>query len=613
MKSGVTPSQILAITFTNKAAKEMRERVEKMATETRMNGVPFVSTFHSLGVHLLRTFGEAIGVSRYFSILDRDEQISIIKRALKELGLDPKEHEPRRIVAKISKEKGNVVSRAEYVARGERGTLARDVIAVWPIYERILARDKSLDFDDLLSKSVALLKLRPDIRSRLHETWKYLHVDEYQDTNAVQYELVRLLTGKEANLCVVGDADQLIYSWRGADSKIIMNFEKDWPTAKRILLEENYRSTATILDAANKIIEKNSNRHEKILRATKPHGEKIKIREARDEMDEARGIAEEIVSLIDGGADPKDIAILFRANFQSRALEEALLTLRIPYQVLGTRFFDRKEVKDLLSYLKSAVNSDDRIALARALVSPTRGIGAVTLDHISSGREEELSEKTKEKLTQFRALLAKIKQKAVEGTVKEALSIALSESGMIESYAKDPMGEERIENLQELINLAAKYDVMRGEDAISTFLADTTLASDQDSLEKNYNAVRLMTVHASKGLEFPYVFVSGLEHDLFPHKAMMSEENGDRDEEERRLFYVAITRAEKKLFLSYASSRMVFGRREFALPSEFVGDIPVELVDFESSSGGGDPFSSSGSYNDEPTIVWDTFKRNRKS
>ena len=297
----------------------------------------FVSTFHSLGVHLLRTFGEAIGVSRYFSILDRDEQISIIKRALKELGLDPKEHEPRRIVAKISKEKGNVVSRAEYVARGERGTLARDVIAVWPIYERILARDKSLDFDDLLSKSVALLKLRPDIRSRLHETWKYLHVDEYQDTNAVQYELVRLLTGKEANLCVVGDADQLIYSWRGADSKIIMNFEKDWPTAKRILLEENYRSTATILDAANKIVEKNSNRHEKILRATKPHGEKIKIREARDEMDEARGIAEEIVSLMTAEQIQK-ISRYFSVRISIKSSREALLTLRIPYQVLGTRF-----------------------------------------------------------------------------------------------------------------------------------------------------------------------------------------------------------------------------------------------------------------------------------
>ncbi len=587
VKKGVAPSSILAITFTNKAAKEMRERVHKMLDEDRdlnrpisMNERPFISTFHSLGVHILKEQALRAGLRRHFTIFDRDDSKKAIKESLEKKNLDPKMHEPNRILGIISKEKGKGVTAEEYGLQMEGGYFSNIVGEVWTEYENILKRDNALDFDDLLLKMMRLLKTDAVVRNYYQGIWKYIHIDEYQDTNNVQYEISKLLVGDARNICAVGDIDQNIYSWRGADIKNILDFEKDYAEAKIILLEENYRSTKTILDAANIIIEKNKLRRKKNLFTENVVGEKIGIFQGYDEVGESEFIACKSKELIRSGTKPENIAVLYRANFQSRVLEESFMQKTIPYQLLGTRFFERREIKDIISYLRAALDQGCLSDIKRVINVPARGIGKVTIVKIFSGQEEDLPSATRNKINSFRKLLADIKIKTEKVKPSETIAYIISASGL-EAEWKNGKDEDidRLENAYELVSFAGRYDHLVPLVGIETFLTDAALNSDQDELKEDRSAVRLMTVHASKGLEFDVVFISGLEDGLFPHQKITRENiTPSEAEEERRLFYVALTRARKKIFLSYAQVRTIFGNRQVNIPSQFVFDIPEELV-----------------------------------
>ena len=585
VETGVPPSAILAITFTNKAAQEMRERIAqglRRATEQ-----PFVSTFHSLGVYILREQSVQAGIKRHFTIFDRDDSKKAVREALLTIGLDPKTHDPDRITSIISREKGQGLGVEDYGGRGEYGYFSGVVEQVWPGYEKILRRDNALDFDDLLLKTMNLLNDNQAVREFYQNIWKYIHIDEYQDTNRVQYKITQMLVGKNKNICVVGDVDQNIYSWRGADIKNILDFEKDYPDAKVITLEENYRSTQTILEAANRVIEKNKIRLKKNLFTTNSEGERISLFRGFDETGEAKFIANRAAELIRKGVSPGEIAVLFRANFQSRVLEEAFMNCAIPYQLLGTRFFERKEVKDIVSYLRAALNPDGLSDKRRIINMPARGIGKTTALKIFSNDESSLPSATKAKLSSFRDLLGEIERASKQKKPSETISFIIKVSGLGKKWQDGgDEGRARLENAYELSNFASRYDNESPAEGILHFLSDAALQSDQDEMRDEEQAVRLMTVHASKGLEFDIVFITGLEEGLFPaRRASRSEAGGphqnENGEEERRLFYVAITRARKKVSLSYAQTRTLFGRRQVNIPSEFIFDIPETLVEEE--------------------------------
>ncbi|MFA6158492.1 MAG: UvrD-helicase domain-containing protein [Candidatus Paceibacterota bacterium] len=596
VKKGVRPDQILAITFTNKAAKEMRERVFKLMekdSEINMpisfNERPFLSTFHSLGVHIIRENAQKFGLTRHFTIFDRSDSKRAVKNAIEEINLDPKQYEPNTILSIISREKGNAVTLEEFAKTVGNEYMREIIYKVWQKYELALRKEKALDFDDLLLKSMELLKNDEAVRAHYQNVWHYVHIDEYQDTNKVQYSMAKLIAGERRNICVVGDVDQNIYSWRGADIKNILNFEKDFPGSVMVMLEENYRSTQTILEVANHIIKKNKNRFDKNLFTRNGEGEKISLYQAFDENDEARFAAEKIQELIKNGTDPREIAILYRANFQSRALEEAMLSRGVAYQVLGTKFFDRKEVKDVLCFIRGALNRDSLSDLMRIINVPPRGLGKASIAKIFSGMIDGMSPSHQEKWRQFSSLLDSIKQKAETEKASELVKFVLKATGLEDSFKSDGTEEglERLENVRELATLATKYDFMIPGEGVTKLLEDAALASDQDEMEEENHAARLMTVHASKGLEFEYVFIVGLEQDLFPHKAMGSKGDKKDDEEERRLFYVALTRAKKKIFLSHASIRTIFGQRQVAVPSEFVFDIPEAHIEENVRTTGG--------------------------
>lgn len=592
---GVNPHQILAVTFTNKAAKEMRERIlAEIAKNTKgQDTIPFVSTFHSLGVQIIKENASLLGLTRYFSILDDGDTNSLIKESLKSLSLDPKEYEPRKIKSIISREKGKFTTVFDYKERendpfasgGSR--LGRVVGQVWELYEKKKAEENALDFDDLLLKSVKLLKERKDILEMYQERWKYIHIDEYQDTNEVQYLMSRMLSEKHKNICVVGDADQNIYSWRGANLKNILSFEKDYPNATIVLLEENYRSTKNILEAANEIIKKNKYRPDKNLFTKNGLGEKIGLYESVDETDEADFIATKILELKDKSA-LSDIAVLYRANFQSRALEEAMLRYNIPYQVLGVKFFERKEIKDTLAYLRAAVNPESMSDIKRIINFPKRGIGKATLAKIFAKETATLPIKTKLKIDSFYKLLEEIREKIKTETASQVIKFAVKKSGIEAELSSGGDEElERLANIKELATLAIKYDTLEPGIGVEKMLEDASLASDQDSLVINKdekeikNAVKLMTVHASKGLEFKTVFVTGLEEGLFPNERDGEVKSNEDSEEERRLFYVALTRAKEKLYLSFANFRTIFGSRTINMPSQFISDIPPDILEKE--------------------------------
>lgn len=584
---GVLPEQVLAITFTNKAAKEMRERVyHAISTSSELNlpisegGRPFVSTFHSLGVHILKEHAAVFGYNRNFSIYDRGDSKSAVKEAIVSSGYDPKQYEPGKILGIISREKGNFVSQEEYEAKNGDEYFGGIVSAVWRFYDGILRKDKAFDFDDLLFKAAELLEKNAEIRRKYQERWKYVHIDEYQDTNKVQYIMAKYLVGPEQNLAVVGDIDQNIYTWRGADIKNILNFEQDYPGAKVVLLEQNYRSTQNILSVANSIISKNIHRREKNLFTENGEGEKITTYTAYDENDEASFVANTVRDLIRNGTKASEIAILYRANFQSRALEEAFLTRELPYQLLGTKFYERKEIKDVLSYLKLALNPDQNADIKRVVNTPARGIGKVTLLKILEGKSNDLGDAVKIKFNEFKLILKDIAEEIGKRKPSEIIKFTLTRSGIEAMYkfGKEE-DEERLENVRELASIATKFDHLKGQEGLEKLIEEASLSSDQDEIKEN-EAVRLMTVHASKGLEFDTVMITGLEQDLFPH-AKMNEGtlSGEESEEERRLFYVALTRARKKLYLTYSQTRTIYGNKQVNLPSEFLNEIEKDLIE----------------------------------
>jgi len=616
--------------------------------------LPFISTFHSLGVHIIKENARILGHTKYFTILDENDAATLIKEALKELEIDPKQYDPKRIRNIISREKGNFVHAEEFVAES---TLGKIISRVWHSYEKKKMQENALDFDDLLLKAVKLLKENEVARKIYQERWVYIHIDEYQDTNEVQYLMSKLLCGENKNICAVGDADQLIYSWRGANLKNILNFERDYPNAKVIMLEENYRSTQNILTAANEIIKKNKYRPEKNLFTKNKTGDKIGLYEALDETDEADFVAVKILELMDssggdafsqvlGSPGPypgqtilkststyanegqdidlrniaqgdgpsiaifqqenmrveqsnilSEIAVLYRANFQSRVLEEAMLRYNIPYQVLGVKFFERKEIKDTLAYLRAALNPESLSDIKRIINFPTRGIGKVTLAKLFSKQQASLPIKMQIKIDNFYKLLEAIKEKIETAKASEVIKYVVKKSGIEEELKNGGDDDlERLENIKELATLALKYDELKNETGTEKLLEDAALASDQDSLlidaarpvkgregsqREAFNGVKLMTVHASKGLEFKYVFITGLEDGLFPHVRQSERETAEDREEERRLFYVALTRAKEKLFLSFANFRTIFGSRQINAPSEFIGDIPADLLQKE--------------------------------
>ncbi len=593
IESGVSPERVLAITFTNKAAKEMRERVMHLLGREVLarRNVPFVSTFHSLGVQILKENAPLLGLPRHFSIFDSADSKKAVKDALVSLGLDPKEHldKVRHI---ISNEKGRGVTCTEYIERGSYDFTSELVKKVWTKYEETLKREHTLDFDDLLLKTLKLFEKNKDVLERYQDRFLYIHIDEYQDTNKVQNAIVELLAAKHQNICVVGDTDQNIYSWRGAEIKNMLHFEKTYPETQTVFLEQNYRSTKNILAAANEIIEKNNFRIPKKLFTENQDGEKISLYEARNEIDEAHFIALKSKELIENGVAADHIAVLYRANFQSRVLEDAFMSYGVPYQMLGTKFFERKEIKDVISYVKASLNPGNLSDFARIINIPARGIGKVTLEKIIMGNEHDLPSGTQAKIHAFRDMLQNFGEVLQKEKPSDALKYIIQKSG-IENMYKTGIEEdtERLENVMELVTLASGYDAYteagsEQNEGLEKFLTDSALASDQDALDGKKEGVKLMTVHSSKGLEFDYVFISGLEADLFPHNRMNhAKKSGEDMEEERRLFYVAITRAGKKLFLTHAITRTIFGTMEVNSRSEFIDDIPGKYIEKDSYTG----------------------------
>lgn len=597
IKKGTDPRAILAVTFTNKAAKEMRERIVSrledehiIEKENPYHPTPVIKTFHSLGLMMLSEQSERLGLLKHPTILDSSDSLSIIKKAMEQLGIDTKTHDPSKIRTIISREKGDFVDVKKYKEKVVSSQMEM-VSSVWRIYESELQNQKAVDFDDLIVRAVRMLEDHADIRNYYQNRFSYIHVDEYQDTNGAQYAFVKLLIHpKNTNICAVGDTDQNIYSWRGANIRNIINFEKDFPGTKIVLLEENYRSTGNILSLANASIKKNTVRQDKKLFTSQGDGGKIAIMPSWDEQAEGELVAETCKRLITEGQDPKNIAVLYRANFQSRVLEESFIRANVTYNLLGTKFFERREVKDVMSYLRAAINRSSQPDLRRVFETPKRGIGKVTVAKIFAGEQVPATASVKiEKVYDF---LDRIEEALTNDPLSHIMQMIIVDSGMeremLEGSSED---RERLENARELVSLTIRYDGVPASEIITQFLEETSLQSDQDNDTKEKSGVRLMTIHASKGLEFDHVFVVGLEHDLFPHKNISSKKQSkEEEEEERRLFYVAVTRARKHLYLCYAELRTIFGQKQINAPSEFLDDVPdesKELHDLYYKQGGG--------------------------
>ena len=585
IKGGVEPGKILAVTFTNKAAREMRERLGKrLGMDLRVwkrGNLPFVATFHGLGRELLESYGSVMGIPKNFCIFDRDDSEKAIKEALKSMGIDPKEISPRFILSRISKAKGDGQTRMEFTERhGKESFRMRVVADAWRTYDETLKKEKALDFDDLISLPVRLLAQHAEVRDLVQERFHYIHIDEFQDTNALQGMLADLLSGARRNLFVVGDIDQTIYTWRGATIDNLLEFDRRYPDAKTIVLEHNYRSTGTIVAAANKIIEENRNRKEKRSVTDNAMGQPIGVYAA--ESAEARFIAKEAGKAIRGGANPEEIAVLYRTNFQSRVLEEAFLQAGVAYKLLGTQFYDRKEVKDVIAWVRLALDPEREADRMRAVQAPSRGIGKVTLGKLVAGKREELKPAERAKVEAFEKTLRSLNEAAQTLHPSEFVRLVIESSGMRAHYEKGAEDDlERLENAKELASLASRHDETPGVEGINAFLADAALAGDQDEIDRKPKiGVTLMTVHAAKGLEFSQVFVSGMEEGLFPHEGMSEEERDE--EEERRLFYVAVTRAKDKLWLTMARVRRIYGTDYLQDPSTFLSDIDSSLMQYVS-------------------------------
>lgn len=592
----VNPWNILAITFTNKAAGEMRERVDDIVGFGSEQ--IWVSTFHSACVRILRRFADHLGYERNFVIYDTDDQKSVVKEICKRLNIDTKIYKERTIMSAISSAKNEMINAEEY-ALNVAGDFAKKRIAdVYDEYEKVLYKNNAMDFDDLLVKTVEVLRNNEDVLNYYQERFKYIMVDEYQDTNTVQFRLVSLLAGKYRNLCVVGDDDQSIYKFRGANIYNILNFEKEFPDAKVIKLEQNYRSTQTILDAANSVIRHNKGRKEKTLWTANEAGEKIAFHQYQNEYDEAYQVVDEIARAVSRGkAHYNDYAILYRTNAQSRVLEEKFVARSIPYKIVGgVNFYQRREIKDILAYLKTIDNGRDDLAVRRIINVPKRGIGLTTMNRaLEYGEAREMSlfdaleccedipkiGKAAEKIKGFVNMIEVFRAQSEYITLAELLTNILEETGYIkELEAEDSeVAQGRIENIDELMNKIVAYEEEEEEPTLSGFLENVALVSDIDSLNEAEDYVMLMTLHSAKGLEFPYVYMCGMEDGLFPSYMTIVNDDPEEIEEERRLCYVGITRAKKKLTMTFAKSRMVRGSTQFNMISRFVREITPELFD----------------------------------
>ena len=581
LEKEVSPHNILAITFTNKAAKEMKERTIKMLGNVAYNIQ--ISTFHSLGLLFVREHYEKLGFDKNFTILDSDDSLTIIKRILKDMNLDPKMYNPRAIRNKISSCKNELIDSKSY-EKFANSDYEEIILEVFKRYERKIKKNNSLDFDDLLIMPIKLFKKYPLVLKDYQERFKYILVDEYQDTNEAQYILIKMLSAKYKNICVVGDVDQSIYGFRGANYRNILNFENDYPNATVIKLEENYRSTGNILNVANDVIKNNKKRKEKILWTKNDDGLKIKYHQAYDERDEAFYVVDKIKNYIKDGEEKSEIAVLYRTNAQSRVMEEALLRENIPYKVVGSfYFYNRKEIKDLISYLKLIYNSNDDVSLMRVINVPKRSIGPKTIENLAikaatNGTSMyEAIDGGKELV--FKLMIEDIKRESENISLTDLVDLILDKSGMRQELLNEKTleAEVRLENLEEFKSITKNFEENNGVISLEEFLLEISLVSDIEEHKNNTDVVTLMTVHSAKGLEFKHVFIIGLEDGIFPHNNSL--DSSEDIEEERRLCYVAITRAKETLTLVNARRRMLYGNYSSNLPSRFINEMDRKYLD----------------------------------
>ena len=597
-EKNVLESNILAITFTNKAAKEMKERIYSLVGET--SKYIWINTFHSMCVRILRQHIDLLGYNKNFTILDTSEQKTIIKNIVKELNLSEDSYQPNNILKIISNSKNSMISVNEMKAQARFGFM-KNVAEIYEYYQKYLKKNSVLDFDDLMLKTIVLFEKHPEVLAIYQNKFEYIHVDEYQDTNVIQYKLIKMLSEVHKNICIVGDDDQSIYSWRGACSDNIINFEKDYEDVEVIFLDQNYRSNSTILDAANAVIKNNTDRKDKALWSEYKGGDKITVYSAANDKDETDDIAKKILDLKAQDIDYKDIAILYRANYLSRSMENSCMAFGIPYKLIGSlKFLQRQEIRDLLAYMNVIVNRNDEFSLRRIINVPKRGIGASSMAKIDNYAEQyglslfealkniDMIGVSKKIITNIHLLTQLIeKYSQTEQYSIEDLIVGIYKDSGYESMLKesaDAYAESRIENISELVSSAKQFSSMN--DNLIDFISEMSLTSDADD-ENEDDSVVLSTVHAAKGLEYRVVFIMGLEENLFPsiRDAESSEDERNKMEEERRLAYVAITRAKEKLFMSYANRRMQFGSIKNNKRSRFLDEVPNKLMHFESGFG----------------------------
>lgn len=580
-EKNISPFNILAITFTNKAAKEMKDRLYKMLGSTSYDMQ--ISTFHSFGLRIIKENVETLGYKKNFTILDSDDSLTIIKKIMKEMNLDPKIYNPKAVKNSISGAKNEFTNPEEY-SKYVASEFEKQVEQIYKKYETKLITNNSLDFDDLLILPIKLFNEHPEILKNYQEEFKYILIDEYQDTNKAQYILVKQISAKYKNICVVGDDAQSIYSFRGANYRNILNFEKDYKNTNIVLLEQNYRSTKNILDAANNVIKNNKNGKPKKLWTENNEGNKVKYHTSENEKDEAYYVMSEIRKLIKDGEKLENIAVLYRTNAESRNIEEALRRENIPYKVIGSfYFYSRKEIKDLIAYLKLIYNSNDDVSLTRVINVPKRGIGLKTVDNLTSRANlyntsmYDIIDSGKE--LEFKKMIQELKKEQENLSLTELIDLILNKTGMIQELKSEKSIEAdiRIENLEEFKTITKNFEEKNGLISLDEFLSEISLVSDVEEYKNNPHVVTLMTIHAAKGLEFNNIFVIGLEEGLFPHKNCLS--SNEEIEEERRLCYVAFTRAKQKLYLVNARKRTIFGETGMNLQSRFINEIGINNIE----------------------------------
>jgi DNA helicase-2/ATP-dependent DNA helicase PcrA len=589
----ISPYRIMAVTFTNKAAREMEERLHRLIGS--LVGDLTIGTFHAICARILRRDGKAIGIDPKFVIYDEEDQLSLLKQAIEEIGLDPKQYIPRAIASAITAAKSRMLTPPDYIKRS-RSYFEEVAGRVYERYQQLLEESSALDFDDLLMKAVQLFRNSPKTLAKYQSRYLHILVDEFQDTNLVQYELIRQLGGERRNVCVVGDPDQSIYSWRSADLRNILSFEKDFPEAKLVLLEQNYRSTKKILETASCVISANQQRKPKALWTNNEPGELINVVETYTEQDEAQFVVSEIERLVgEGRARLGDCAVMYRTNAQSRALEEAFIRYGTPYKlVAATRFYERREVKDIIAYLRVIQNLRDNVSLQRIINIPARGIGQTSLSHLLSWAKSEnaslydalkltakedgpsLSPRVSKSLAAFLGLIQEFTRRSKELNLRDLFDLVVKKTGYKEYIFSGEKGEERWDNILELRTVAGDYREMKAGEGLTSFLEGVTLVSDVDGLDETVETVTLVTLHQAKGLEFPIVFIVGMEDGILPH--FKSLDQPEQLEEERRLCYVGITRAKQRVYLVYAFRRSFMGGSTVNKPSRFLKDIPQHLI-----------------------------------